>query len=43
MQRVELAMVNCAIKAISAWLLELSRLKLEIEKEMEKPRLIRIK
>jgi hypothetical protein len=45
MQRVEVnyTRVNYALTELSAWLLELSKLKNEIEKELEKPKLIRIK
>ena len=45
MQRAEVnyTRVNYALTELSAWLLELSKLKIEIEKELEKPKLIRIK
>jgi hypothetical protein len=35
--------VSRALVTLSAWLLELSKLKIEIEKELEKPKLFRIK
>jgi hypothetical protein len=45
MQRAKLnyTRVSRALITLSAWLLELSKLKIEIEKELEKPKLIRIK
>jgi hypothetical protein len=45
MQRSKLnyTRVSRALITLSAWLLELSKLKIEIEKELEKPKLIRIK
>jgi hypothetical protein len=41
--KVNYIRVNYAIFTLSAWLLELSKLKMEIEKELKKPKLIRIK
>jgi hypothetical protein len=45
MERIEVnyTRIDSALAELSAWLLELSKLKIEIEKELEKPKLIRIK
>ena len=41
--KVNYIRVNSALMILSVWLLELSKLKLEIEKELKKPKLIRVK
>jgi hypothetical protein len=41
--KVNYIRVNYALLTLSAWLLELSKLKMEIEKELNKPKLVRIK
>lgn len=41
--RINYTRVNYVLMELSAWLLELSKLKIEIEKELKKPKLIRVK